>query len=164
MEKEITLELTDYCPFGCPYCSSNATQDWDEATWIRLDQVMLILIGRHFDHIILSGGEPLAHPQFYPIFKLCEQHTGDVVVYSNLIRHRAYNANAIDGVYLEAALTVTPETAHVRILRRVEQGKERQRPQVTFSRNHDGECDCDHKVVKPDGSVVKAPCAKEEVD
>lgn len=158
---EVTLELTNYCPHDCPYCSSNTTQDFDKAVWLEPKKVEALLADRWFDHIVLSGGEPLSHPQFYQIYRLCEQHTPDVVVYSNLIRHLAYNTNVIDGVYLEASVTLTPETRHLRVLKRVEQGRESKRPQVTFSRNHDGWCDCGHHVVKPDGAIVKSPCSKE---
>lgn len=163
MPSEITFELTDFCPEGCRYCSSAATNDWGKATFLGVDTVTAQLDGKRFDHIILSGGEPLAHPQFYWIHRLCALHTDDVVVYSSLIRHLVYNAGVIDGVYLEANITVTPETDVIKILKRVEQGRERHRPEVSFSRNHDGPCDCSHRVVRPSGVVVLTPCSKERV-
>ena len=158
--KEITLELTNYCPHGCKYCSTKATDNFNEAYWLSIEAIQGILEGKWFDHIILSGGEPLAHSNFYYIFKLCEKHTDDVVVYSNLIRHRVYNAGVIDGVYLEANLTVTPETDKIHILRRVKQGREANRPEVHLSRNHTQECSCDHRVLRYDGKLVRTPCDK----
>ncbi len=160
METEITFELTNFCREGCRFCSSETTDNQQKAMWLSIEDVREHLAGRRFDHIILSGGEPLAHPHFYRIFEECEQHTSDVVVYSNLIRHRVYNAHAIDGVYLEARVTPSPGTNRVGILRRVEQGREARRPEVTFSRNHDGPCECDHRVIRPDGSVGLHPCHK----
>lgn len=162
MEDEITFELTNYCPHGCSYCSSNTTNDMRKAVFLLLSTIQHMVSGKRFEHIILSGGEPLAHPQFYQIFNLCAAHTDDVVVYSNLIRHRAYNAQVIDGVYLEASITVTPETDKIRILKRIEQGKERHRPEVHFSRNHDEDCHCNNQVVRPDGTVAPSPCRKDE--
>ncbi len=162
VEREITFELTNFCRENCRYCSSDTTDRVEDATWLSIAEVRRHLKGRLFEHIILSGGEPLAHPEFYAIHALCEGFTNDVVVYSNLITHRIYNAGVIDGVYLEAKLTVTPETQQIGVLKRIEQGRETRRPQVTFSRNHDGPCDCIHRVIRPDGRVGSAPCSKEK--
>ena len=87
-------------------------------------------------------------------------YTKDVVVYSNLITHRIYNANVIDGVYLEANITLLPETDKIHILRRVKQGKELNRPEVHLSRNYKEDCNCEHRVVRPDGTISLTPCNK----
>lgn len=160
MEKEITFELTNYCPNKCKFCSSDVTKDYEEADFLSMQAIIDTLANRRFEHIILSGGEPLAHPNFYHIHKLCEKHTDDVIVYSNLIKHRVYNLHVIDGVYLEANVTPTPETDKIHILRRVKQGKEAARPEVHLSRNHFEDCFCDHRVVKADGKVASQPCNK----
>jgi len=160
--KELTIELTNYCRHNCKFCSSNTTDDFGEAYLITIDRIKEALLDKHFDRINLSGGEPLAHPNFYYIHNLCEKHTEDVVVYSNLIKHLIYNAHVIDGVYLEANLTVTPETDKIHILRRVKQGKEANRPEVKLSRNHCEDCSCDHRVLRYDGKFVRTPCAKYE--
>jgi hypothetical protein len=75
-----------------------------------------------------------------------------------------YNAHVIDGIYLQANITVTPETDSVHVLRRVKQGREAGRPDVRLSCNHTTECEgtCDHHVIRPDGSISKTPCAKWE--
>jgi len=114
-----------------------------------------------FDRIVLSGGEPLAHPRFYDILMLCEQYADDVVVHSNAIKHLMYNANVIDGVYLEANLTVLEGVRQLHVLKRVEQGREAQRPEVSFSSNwqRSEACSCDHIVVRSDGSRGR-PCRK----
>lgn len=85
--KEITFELTDYCPNHCNYCSSNITNDISKAIFLDIEFIRDFLKEKQFDHIILSGGEPLSHPKFYEIYNLCTKHTKDVVVYSNLITH-----------------------------------------------------------------------------
>ena len=68
---EITIELTDYCPHKCRFCSSNATDNISEAVFLTYNSIKNILTNKRFDHIILSGGEPLSHPEFYRIYKLC---------------------------------------------------------------------------------------------
>jgi len=158
--KEITFELTSYCEHKCKFCSSNTTDNYKEAEYLNYNIIKKELDGKRFEHIVLSGGEPLAHPDFYKIFKLCEKHTDDVVVYSNLIKHRVYNLHVIDGVYLEAKITPTPETRKIGVLKRITQGRESTRPEVHFSRNHDGDCDCGHMVIIPNGDKVKSPCRK----
>lgn len=160
--KELTLELTNYCEHGCRFCSSDAIDDREKAEYLSMARVAMAIDDQHFDRINLSGGEPIAHPDFYAIYRYCEKHADDVAVYSNLITHLIYNAHVIDGVYLEANLTVTPETDKIHILRRVKQGKEANRPEVKLSRNHCEDCSCDHRVLRYDGKVVRTPCAKYE--
>ena len=158
--KEITFELTNYCPHNCKYCSSNAVDDIEEAIFLDKSFILKFLRRKRFDRINISGGEPLAHPDFYKIFNWCKHRSDDVVVYSNLITHRIYNAHVIDGVYLEADITVTPETDKIHVLRRVKQGKEANRPEVYLSRNHTENCECEHKVIRPNGIITKTPCNK----
>jgi len=158
--KELTIEITNFCPNQCKYCSSNAIDRKEEATFLGINKIMEFLEGKKFEHIILSGGEPLSHPNFYEIYQLCRLHTKDVVVYSNLITHLIYNANVIDGVYLEANLTIPPETDKLHILRRVKQGREANRPEVHLSRNFKEDCFCDHRVITPSGKITDTPCRK----
>lgn len=160
MEKEVTLELTNYCPHNCPYCSSDAVSDIKEAQYLPLGLIEGFLEGMRYEHIILSGGEPLAHPDFYAILQICRQHTDDVVVYSNAITHLIYNQGVIDGVYLEANLTVLPEVDKIHVLRRVKQGKEGNRPEVHLSRNFSEDCSCEHLVIRPNGKTGLQPCNK----
>ena len=160
MENEITFELTDFCPNHCKFCSSNVTDSFQDATFLFMGTIKEILSDKQFEHIILSGGEPLSHPNFYNILQLCKEHSDDVVVYSNEITHLVYNLHVIDGVYLEANVTPTSETDKIHILRRVKQGKEKDRPEVHFSRNHHEDCSCENHVVRPDGTVTRSPCDK----
>ena len=161
IEDEITLEITDFCREHCKFCSTNATADRLAATFLPYETIRRHLEDRWFKRIIISGGEPLAHSGFYAIYELCEMHADSVVVYSNLITHRIYNALVIDGVRVDAALTVSPDTQAIHVLKRVEQGREARRPEVTFSRNHDGPCDCNNTVMLANGTVAPTPCRKE---
>lgn len=169
--RERTYEITDYCPHDCPFCSSDTTDSMKDATFMSVVDIARDLAeacggtgnfdGQLFDRIIISGGEPLAHPQFYQILMLCRDHARDVIVYSNAIQHIVYNAAVIDGIYVEANLTVLPNVEKLHILKRVEQGREATRPEVKFSGNWDGDCskECEHVVVRPDGSRGR-PCLK----
>jgi organic radical activating enzyme len=163
MIDELTIEITNYCPNHCKYCSSNAIDDYNEAIFLNIEDIENNLEGKQFEHIILSGGEPLAHPKFYQILELCKLHSKDVVIYSNSITHLIYNPSVIDGIYLEANLTVLPEVDKVHILRRVKQGKEKNRPEVHLSRNFSQDCNCNHKVIRPDGSIRRSACSKEDL-
>jgi len=158
--EEITFEITDYCPHGCKYCSSNTTTIFVKANFINKNIILRYLHNKRFDRINISGGEPLAHPHFYKIYNWCKNASDDVVVYSNLITHRIYNANVIDGVYLEANITLLPEVDKVHILRRVKQGRELNRPEVHLSRNYKEDCNCDHRIMTPKGDIVLRPCNK----
>ena len=156
---EITFELTNYCPHKCPYCSSDAGPDGE--TFLNIGAIRADLVGRRFGRINLSGGEPLAHPAFWYILQLCKHHTDDVVVYTNALRHIRYNAGVIDGVYVDANLTVLPGTAEVHVLRRIPQGREATRPEVHLSGCWaNADCECDHRLIRPDGTKAMGPCRK----
>lgn len=158
---EITFELTDYCPYGCPYCSSNATKYKNKATFLDKEEVFKRLRGEFYDIIILSGGEPLSHPDFYEILEFCKSKSHDTIVYTNALNHICYNANVIDGIYLETNLTVLPNVDKIHILKRVEQGREMKRPEVHFSKNFTQICkECGHHIIRPDGKETKSPCDK----
>ncbi len=163
MIDEITIELTNYCPNHCKYCSSNSIDDFNEAIFINMEDIENNLSGKQFKHIILSGGEPLAHPKFYQILELCKLHSKDVIVYSNAITHLIYNTSVIDGVYLEANLTILPEVDKIHILRRVKQGRENNRPEVHLSKNFFQDCSCNHHVIRPNGTISKNSCSKDDL-
>lgn len=158
---EITIEITNYCPRQCEFCSSNAIQLYELAKFMDFETLRNIIIYKFFDIIHLSGGEPLAHPSFYKILQLCKKHAKDVIVHTNALTHICYNARVIDNIYVEANLTISPDVDKVHILKRVEQGREKTRPEVHFSGNWTQDCDCKQTVFKPDGSAVPSPCRKE---
>ena len=161
-KKEITLELTNYCPNACKYCSSNSINDKKQATFLSVDKIKEIVGANHFNRIILSGGEPLSHPYFYDILQIAKKLADDVVVYTNELTHVIYNANVIDGIYVAANITINNSVDQVKILKRTKQGRESTRPEVTFSGNYDDKCPCDAPVVLPSGDIVKSPCAKDQ--
>jgi len=158
--RELTLELTNYCPHNCPFCSSDAGPS--KSAMLPLADALRHIHSAKWDRINLSGGEPLAHPRFWAILQNCNTACADVVLYSNALHHVRYNAHVIDGIVVEAAVTVQPGVSGVHILRRIPQGREARRPEVHMSRNWYGECgrgECGHVLVRPDGGTG-APCAK----
>ena len=162
-EDELTIELTNYCPHTCPYCSSNTTTNRMEADFIDFDFIVKNLQNRYFKRIILSGGEPLSHPKFYWILNLCKTRADDVIVYTNELTHIAYNVNIIPDIIVEANLTLRDNIKRLHVLKRIEQGREKTRPEVKFSRNWTEDCDCNKHVILPNGQTVKSPCKKEDI-
>lgn len=155
---ELTFELTNRCSHQCQYCSSNASPNGTQ--FLPFARVEALLRDKRFARVHLSGGEPLCHPDFWRILKLAKSHADDVVLHTNAITHIAFNPNVIDGVYVDCYLNVPPETNGVHILKRVEQGREGGRPELHASRNWQEACSCDHRVVRPDGSITRSPCDK----
>lgn len=163
--KEMTFEITNYCPHRCKYCSSETTTSFGNAMWIPYSNIEKFLRGKKYDRIILSGGEPLAHPQFWNILQRCKEHADDVVIYTNAIQHLVHNANVLPEVYLEVNLNVLPNVKEIHVLKRVQQGREATRPEVHFSGNFTGECfGCDSKVMRPDGAITPSPCRKDVIN
>jgi organic radical activating enzyme len=158
---EITLEITNYCPHNCKFCSSDTTQSYGEAKFLHYETIWNIIIHKFFDIIHLSGGEPLAHPQFYRILQLCKNHAKDVIVHTNALTHICFNAHVIDNIYVEANLTLSPDVNKLHVLKRVEQGREKTRPEVHVSSNWTQDCNCNQLVFKPDGTTVPSPCRKD---
>ena len=168
---EVTIEITQFCENDCPTCSSEGSPQGrhlpTEAIREFLDRI------KFTDRINISGGEPLAHPDFYNIHKLCMEKTSNVWVYSNVIRNLIYNTHVIEEVRLEANVCVVPGreiyipmNAHkVHLLKLVQQGRAKDYPEidVSVSRNFwDPEyCEvCEHVVLQADGKIVQGPCRK----
>lgn len=162
---EHTFYITDRCPHECSYCSSRAKKDGIQ--FLQIGTIQNYLEHNTLDIINISGGEPLAHPDFYQILEMCKAHVkprnGLVWVYTNAFQGIMFNANVINEVKVHANLTVTDDVEQIHVLKRVAQGREADRPKVSFSCNWEGKCnaDCGHKVTMPDGSVHPAPCKKE---
>ena len=81
-------------------------------------------------------------------------------MYTNALTHIRYNLHVIDGIYVDANVTILPSTDKIHILKRVQQGNEAKRPEVTLSRNWIEDCSCDHHIVRPNGDITLTPCNK----
>jgi hypothetical protein len=171
---EVTIEITQYCPFECPECSSNASSEGKHLPYDAITD----FLGKQKDitRINISGGEPLAHPQFFDILKLCYSMCADVRVYTNALKHIMFNSRVIHGVKVEANVDIVPglnayiptreEASTVHLLKFIPQGRGRNIPNqdVVVSRNFydPSHCEeCSHILLQADGKVVRAPCRKD---
>ena len=180
---ELTIEITQRCPEGCDFCSSRATTDSN--VMLTEEDVMEIIesidrqvgmesIGR----INISGGEPLSHPDFFAIKRLCDVMAGreNVYVYTNAITNLIYNTSVIEnGVTIHANVVLIPgRTANipkradkVHLLKLIKQGRAENLDvedlDYHVSQNIlEKECSgCSHILVQADGRVRIAPCKKE---
>jgi len=174
---EVTLEITDYCPNACEYCSTNASPskrhmlDYNE---IATHLINLEESGKRIDRINISGGEPLAHPEFYRILRLSYNYTDNVWVYTNAIRQLIYNTTILSEVKVEANVCLVPgkeayipkNADKVHLLQLVPQGRAKDMKPVKFhaSGNIIGEhrcAECNHSLLQADGQTMSAPCKKD---
>ena len=174
---EATIEITNFCEDECDYCSVDATPNGKHLDFkiiiIFLDTVHSVEGGIH--RINISGGEPLAHPDFYKILQHCKKITNDVRVYTNALEHIVFNSDVIHGIALEANVCVVPgreifvpeDVQRVHLLKLVHHGRAKhlQKTFITTSRNfnegYSRDCSqCDNIVLQADGTVVSAPCQR----
>jgi len=169
---EYTIEITQYCENDCSYCSTNATP---LGKHLPMETVLCFLeqIGRN-DRINISGGEPLAHPDFYKILRACQGKSDNVWVYTNALNKVKYNAQVLtDGICVEANYCLYPDcfsTAcnipdgiKVNLLKFVQKGRGKGIKEKDFhtSGNMHHDCSgCQHKLLQADGQIAKAPCQK----
>lgn len=178
---EVTIEITQYCPHECPECSTNATP---KGKHLSLGKIISFLDNQKnitrdnqtkITRINISGGEPLAHPDFYHIIQYCYTLCDDVRVYTNALRHIMFNSKIIKGIKIETNVCVVPgqkmyiptvdEADCVHLLKFVPHGRGKfiKTQNIVVSRNFwDPEhCNkCDHILLQADGQIVTAPCKK----
>ncbi len=169
--KEYTIEITSYCTYNCDYCSTNATKN---GGFIDVKIIEKFLMGSKVtqdDRINISGGEPLAHPQFYHILQMCKSLTPDVWVYTNELTQIRYNTDIIKEIKTEANVCLVPgkdvyipkNADKVRLLQLIPQGraKNMKPANIHISGNCTNKCgECSNVVLQADGKVVDAPCKK----
>jgi len=171
---ELTIEITDFCPHGCSYCSTNATPIIRHTLAVK-DIKEFLDKHKSIDRINISGGEPLSHPQFYNILNLCYRYTYNVWVYTNAIHQIMYNTDIVKEIKVEANVCLTPgkeiyipkEADKVHLLQLVEQGRAKNMEPANLVASGNipkNECDCsccNHVLLQADHKVVEAPCKKE---
>ena len=170
---EYTIEITQYCKNNCPYCSSNASI---QGKHLPLENILKFLEENNIqpqDRINISGGETLAHPNFYQILQECYKKTNNVWVYTNALHQIKYNAHILkNAINIEANLClydgcsetpfVIPKGIKVNFLKFIPTGLTNIN-QLSFhiSSNINNNCsECKHVLLQADGNIVKAPCQK----
>lgn len=172
---EYTIEITQYCENSCPYCSSDASISGNH---LSLDKVLNFFEENNIsekDRINISGGEPLAHPNFYQILQECYKRTQNVWVYTNAIHQIKYNPHVLTkGIHIEANLCLydgcfendftIPKGTKVNFLKFIPTGRGKNIKSLDFhiSSNISDNCsDCKHHaLLQADGKIVKTPCRK----
>lgn len=185
---ERTIELTNYCPFNCSYCSTNCltnetieTGDYHELVFNEVCKRLIEAKDDGVSIIHISGGEPTLCQDFGWMLLEARHHFGrGVVVHSNLIPQIAYNPNVLEGIDVHCYMT-PKHVDHVHVLKRIAQGREArapiarmseldceritrgEQPKVHCSANWRGEClkQCDHLVIRADNTVAPGPCKKD---
>jgi len=173
---ELTIEITNYCPNECEYCSTWASRrGYHKLARGEINEFLnKMCSGNEITRINISGGEPLSHPDFYEIFCLCKSYTENVWVYTNTLTQIMYNTDVVKELKVEANVCLTPgkevyipkDADKVHLLQLVKQGRaENMEPaNVVASGNiskNDCVCEnCNHVVLQADHKVVGAPCKK----
>ena len=173
---ELTIEITNFCENDCDFCSSDAKPSGGHLPFDKITEFLSEYeCKNHIDpisRINISGGEPLAHPDFYKILQYCERITDNVWVYTNAIKKLAYNSHVIDEVHVMANVCVVPGWENyipqgnfqIHLLKLLPQGRGINfgREPITASGNFNGEkCIlCTQPTLKANGEVAVAPCRK----
>jgi len=176
---EVTIEITDYCPNNCDYCSTNATF---HGMPLNIDVIKKFLWDFRMEYgapsrINISGGEPVSHPDFYEILKLCKSYTENVWLYTNMITQIMYNTDIVKEIKVEANVCLVPgrevyipkNADKVHLLQLVKQGRAKDMQPAKFhvsgnmlDGNGCGSCkNCKHILLQANGKIVKAPCKKD---
>lgn len=75
------LNITNRCQMGCYHCMENATPDGDHMTLEIFEQPLDFIDKIKPKVLLVSGGEPLEHPDFFHIMdKLLERFSGKQIV------------------------------------------------------------------------------------
>lgn len=161
---EVTIEITQYCEEDCWFCSSKASKSGRDISVDRIQKFLDSFEEGTIERINISGGEPLAHSEFYRILKWCENYCDDIRVYSNAIKHLMFNSHVLKEIKVEANVCLTPgeevyipkNVDKVHLLKLTGNGKT---PSVQLSGCNCS--DCNHSLLQADGKIVSAPCKKD---
>ncbi len=87
--RTLYLHVTDRCNLSCPYCYVDCSSDTAAATELQPDDMKVLLEWMDRDvlsqlNVVLTGGEPLLHPQFTEILRTVrEKGAGSITVPTN---------------------------------------------------------------------------------
>jgi pyrroloquinoline quinone biosynthesis protein E len=84
----LALELTSHCNQRCSYCYNDWRADNGRSVGALPSAELLALLDRaltevEFEHVTLTGGEPLARPDFFAVMDVCRAHHTPVYIISN---------------------------------------------------------------------------------
>ena len=167
---EVTIEITTYCGNDCDYCSTGASINGKHIPYSDIYDFLQKC--PTIKRINISGGEPLSHPEFYKILKLCDQYTNEVWVYTNDIKNIRYNSDVVKEIRVEANVCIIPgrsvyipKTADkIHLLQLTKSGRAKNMEPTKLKASSNIEKDncntCNHILLQADGNVVNSPCVK----
>lgn len=171
---EVTIEITKFCEHGCDYCSTNASKEGKHLSLQDIADFLYSIRHKTIDRINVSGGEPLAHPDFYNILKICYVITDNVWVYTNALKKIIYNTDIVDEIEVHANVCLIPgkevylpkNVDQIHLLKLIPQGRAENMDAGNFSVSGNlkgcNTCsDCKHALLQADGKVMEAPCKKD---
>lgn len=84
----LAVELTSHCNQRCSYCYNDWRADNGRSVGALASTELLALLERaltevEWDHVTLTGGEPLARADFFAVMDLCRAHETGVFIISN---------------------------------------------------------------------------------
>lgn len=65
----VDVKITNYCPFGCPWCYQDSTPEGEHADVHQLRSLAYKLEEKRVFEVAIGGGEPTMHPQFAEILR-----------------------------------------------------------------------------------------------
>lgn len=164
--RERTVEITNFCPEECHFCSSDSVKDRKEAFFLSVQTFKKFIKKEKPDWINISGGEPMSHPDFYEILEYSKEIVGKfrVEVYSNAIPNLSYNSWVLPFMTICKYVLNEDSLDEIRNVRLVSHGRMDKFPRVNFSGNIKDSCSgCDHKVLRPNGKIDESPCSKHHI-
>lgn len=63
----VDIKITDYCPFGCPFCYQGSTTEGVHADRYKITGLAYVLADMKVFEVAIGGGEPTLHPHFIEI-------------------------------------------------------------------------------------------------
>jgi molybdenum cofactor biosynthesis enzyme MoaA len=181
MENEITVEITNYCPNECSYCSSNAGLNGKPLDYETIEKFLISNLPEgtedelhRYDRINISGGEPLSHPDLWKILVLANKLAKTVHINTNAIEYLDVNCSIVKHIKVTANLCTAPNTivniplieGELHILDFIPQGRGKNiipiKTVCSSNISNPENCKtCHNLVLKADGTIAKSPCKKD---
>lgn len=65
----VDIKITDFCPYGCPFCYQGSTTDGKHADRYTVSSYASVLSENKVFEVAIGGGEPTLHPEFIQILR-----------------------------------------------------------------------------------------------
>ena len=101
LDGTVYLEITHRCNYSCKHCYVKSPQN-REMPFEKVKQILNILKEKKFKKIVVTGGEPLLHPNIKEIIQLIKQHDFKLVLITNgtLVKKTNIDYKLLDAAYI----------------------------------------------------------------